>query len=53
MVRSLSVGLIAFLIGSSFLHEAFARYFWVLAGIALATRNVGSDSDALPGEAGG
>ena len=53
MVRSLSVGLIAFLVGSFFLHEAFARYFWVLAGIALATRNVGSDSDALGGEAGG
>lgn len=47
MVRSLSVGLIAFLVGSFFLHEAFARYFWLLAGIALATRNVACDSDAL------
>lgn len=43
MVRSLSVGVVGFLVGSVFLHEAFARFFWLLAGIALATSNVACD----------
>jgi O-antigen ligase len=46
MVRSVEVGLIGFLIGSIFLHSAFSRFFWVLAGIALATRNTGSAATA-------
>lgn len=41
MVRAFEVGLAGFLIGSLFLHGAFPRFFWVLAGIALATRRVG------------
>ena len=37
---ALSVGLIGYLTGSLFLHLAYPRYFWLLIGLVLATKNV-------------
>ncbi len=45
MVRAFEVGLAGFLIGSVFLQGSYPRYFWVLAGIALATRRVGEAAE--------
>lgn len=36
MVGALAIGLGGFLIGSLFLHGAYARFFWLLTGVALA-----------------
>lgn len=40
MVDAVAIGLLGFLAGSLFLHAAHARYFWLLAGIALALPRV-------------
>lgn len=43
MVDAVAIGLLGFLAGSLFLHAANARYFWLLAGIALALPRVAAN----------
>ncbi len=40
LFRGVAYGIIAFLVGSFFLHGAFPRYLWLLFGIALASENI-------------
>jgi O-antigen ligase len=36
MIAGLATGLLAYLIAATFLHDAYPRYFWMLAGLLLA-----------------
>ncbi len=37
---ALTVGLLGYLTGSLFLHLAYPRYFWLMIGLVIATKNV-------------
>jgi hypothetical protein len=47
LFRGVAYGILAFLIGSIFLHGAFPRYLWLLFGIALASENIARNEIAL------
>jgi putative inorganic carbon (hco3(-)) transporter len=40
MVYALSAGMVSYMLTSTFLHDAYPRYFWLLLGICLAAPNV-------------
>jgi putative inorganic carbon (HCO3(-)) transporter len=40
LLRGVIYGILAYLAGSLFLHAAYARYFWLLFGIAMASENI-------------
>jgi putative inorganic carbon (hco3(-)) transporter len=40
MVAAILIGMIGYLTSAIFIHGAYPRYFWLLAGIAMATPNV-------------
>lgn len=42
MADAIAIGLLGYLVGSFFLHATHMRYFWLLAGIALALPRVAS-----------
>ncbi|MEZ4682497.1 MAG: O-antigen ligase family protein, partial [Caldilineaceae bacterium] len=47
LVDALAIGMIGYLAGSTFLHAAFPRYFWLLAAILLALPRVAATELAM------
>ena len=37
MTLALAISLVGYLVTSLFLHMAFARFFWLLVGVSMAT----------------
>jgi O-antigen ligase len=47
LFRGITYGILAFLIGSFFLHGAFPRYLWLLFGLAMAADNIARNEIAV------